>query len=84
MNLLTSNLQCIECGCTELIKDYSRREIFCSKCGLVLVDTSLPGLNDIVNELIHDDNRLKTLSDNARKLGNPHVLDDIIEEIEKL
>lgn len=57
MNLLTSNLQCIECGCTELIKDYSRREIFCSKCGLVLVDTSLPGLNDIVNDRVEIDKK---------------------------
>ena len=42
MNLLTSNLQCIECGCTKLVKDYTRREVYCKQCGLVLVDTSLP------------------------------------------
>lgn len=47
MNLLTSNLQCIECGCTDLIKDYSRMEIYCSKCGLILVDTTIPSLTDI-------------------------------------
>lgn len=40
MNLLTSNLQCVECGCTELIKDHKRSEIYCSKCGLVLIDNS--------------------------------------------
>lgn len=37
-----------------------------------------------VNALLGDENRLKKLADNAKKLSNPHVLDDMIEAIEKL
>ena len=47
MNLLDSNLQCVECNCTELIKDHIRQEIYCSNCGLVLVDTSIPTINQL-------------------------------------
>ena len=50
MNLLTSNLNCIECGCTTLIKDYTRQEIYCSKCGLVLADTSNLTIKDMENK----------------------------------
>ena len=46
MNLLGKNLQCIECGCTALIKDHKRSEIYCSKCGLILVDNTIPKLED--------------------------------------
>lgn len=49
MNLLRSNLQCVECNCTKLIKDNVRQEIYCSKCGLVLVDNTLPTLNQREN-----------------------------------
>lgn len=66
MNLLTSNLQCIECGCTDLIKDYSRMEIYCSKCGLILVDTSLARINDI--EVLAND------GDNAPGKEDYHIL----------
>ena len=41
-------------------------------------------LNKTVNDLINDEDRLKMLSDNARKLGNPNVLDDMIVEVENL
>ena len=47
MNLLTSNLKCVECGCTDLIKDYTRCEIYCSECGLILADNTIPSLSDI-------------------------------------
>ena len=47
-------------------------------------DLSGKRLNDEINNLIHDDERLKILGDNAKKLNNPNVLDDIIEEIERL
>ena len=51
MNLLTSNLDCVECGCSELIKDYNRQEIYCSNCGLVLADTTIPGIADVEKEI---------------------------------
>lgn len=47
-------------------------------------DISPQVLNDTINNLINDDNRLKQLASNARKLGNPHVLDDMIIEVENL
>ena len=37
-----------------------------------------------VKELIFDDERLHTLSENARSMGNIHVLDDMIEAIENV
>ena len=51
MNLLTSDLHCIECGCTDLIKDYTRQEIYCSKCGLVLADTTIPTIEYVEQEV---------------------------------
>ena len=41
-------------------------------------------LNELVNSVINDEVKLKTLGDNARKMGNPNVLNDIVEAIEKL
>ena len=57
MNLLTSDLHCIECGCTDLIKDYTRQEIYCSKCGLVLVDTTIPTIADVERVTIEEQSR---------------------------
>lgn len=37
-----------------------------------------------VSDIINDDNRLKELSNNAKKLGNPNVLDDIVKAIESI
>ena len=47
-------------------------------------DLSSEILNETINDLINDDAKLKELSDNARKLSNPHVLDDMIEAIENI
>ena len=47
-------------------------------------DLSADRLNEEINRLIHDDEKLKALGKNARKLSNPNVLDDIIKEIERL
>ena len=41
-------------------------------------------LNDTVNSMINDRNRLNELKENALKLGNPNVLDDMIKAIEEL
>ena len=32
-------MNCRECGSSELIKDYYRCEIYCAKCGLVMMDS---------------------------------------------
>ncbi|MDO4198201.1 MAG: undecaprenyldiphospho-muramoylpentapeptide beta-N-acetylglucosaminyltransferase [Erysipelotrichaceae bacterium] len=47
-------------------------------------DLTAEKLYDKVNELINDDEKLKELSENAGKLSNPKVLDDIVEALEKL
>ncbi len=47
-------------------------------------DLNASRLNDTINNVINDEERLKTLSQNARKMGNPNVLDDIIDAIEKI
>ena len=57
MNLLTSDLHCIECGCTTLIKDYNRQEIYCSNCGLVLADTTIPTIADVEKVTIEEQNK---------------------------
>ena len=41
-------------------------------------------LNTQINKLINDDNRLKTLSLNARKLANDNVIEDIINKLESI
>lgn len=41
-------------------------------------------LNSTINSLINDSDRLNKMADNARKLGNPYVLNDIIKAIESL
>ena len=41
-------------------------------------------LDKKINELIHDDKRLEVMSNNARKLANRNVLNDIIEKVESL
>ena len=47
-------------------------------------DLTADKLNDIVNKLISDDSRLETLRNNAKKLSNPNVMNDIIEAIENI
>ena len=42
MNLLQNQIQCIECKSKKLIKDYVRQEVYCSRCGLVLVNNEIP------------------------------------------
>ena len=38
----------------------------------------------MVDDLIHDDERLKVLSENARKMANDHVIETIIDRIDEL
>ena len=47
MNLLQNQIKCIECGNTKLIKDIEKQEIYCSKCGLVVLDTSIPTIKHL-------------------------------------
>lgn len=48
MNLLENKIKCIECKSKNLIKDYKKQEIYCGDCGLVLIDNTLPNLNDLM------------------------------------
>ena len=41
MNLFKKEIKCVECDCKTMLKDYTKQEIYCSKCGLVLVDNSI-------------------------------------------
>lgn len=61
MNLLQNQIKCIECKSTKLIKDYKRQEIYCSKCGLVLFDTSIPSLKqqEHINENMEEESKNK-------------------------
>ena len=65
---------------------YNGKALVDKDAAIMIEEKDLSGqlLHDTIGELINDDNRLKELSDNARKLSNPNVLDDIIEAIEKL
>ena len=47
-------------------------------------DLSAERLFSEVAMLINDDNKLKEMSANAKKLCNSHVIEDIVEEVEKL
>lgn len=47
-------------------------------------DLNSESLNKKIKELINNDKRLKTLGKNAKALGNPNVLEDIVEAIERL
>lgn len=47
MNLLQNNIKCIECGNTNLIKDNGKQEIYCSKCGLIVLDMSIPTIEHL-------------------------------------
>ena len=65
---------------------YNGKALADKNAAVMIEEKDLSGevLNDTVNELLSDDNRLKELSANALKRGNPEVMDDIIIEIEKL
>ena len=65
---------------------YNGKALVDQYAAIMIEEKDLNGaiLNDVVNELIHDEKRLKSMGENARKAGNPDVLSDMIEEIEKL
>ena len=61
MNLLQGQIQCVECKSKKLIKDYQRQEVYCSKCGLVLVSNEIPTLKDLtIKEQIKEPKNEKT------------------------
>lgn len=65
---------------------YNGKALSNKNAAIMLEEKDLSGesLNNLVNELINNDDKLKTLSENARKLGNPNVLNDIIEAVENI
>lgn len=65
---------------------YNGKALVDKNAAVMIEEKDLNGkvLNDTINSLINDENRLKELSENASKLGNPEVLNDIIEAVENL
>ena len=65
---------------------YNGKALTDKGAAIMIEEKDLSGevLYDTIDELINDDTRLKELSDNARKLSNPNVLNDMIEAIEKI
>ena len=65
---------------------YNGKALIDKNAAIMIEEKDLSGqlLNQTINDLINDDERLKELSDNARKLSNPNVLNDMIEAIENL
>ena len=47
-------------------------------------DLTASSLNEAVNSIINDEEKLTELSKNARKLANDSVIEDIVREIENL
>lgn len=50
-NLLNGKMQCIECKSRNLIKDLEHRELYCGKCGLVLIDSRIITLQELENKM---------------------------------
>lgn len=65
---------------------YNGKALADRDAAIMIEEKDLSGelLNETINGLINDETRLKELSENARKLSNPNVLNDMIEAIEKL
>jgi UDP-N-acetylglucosamine--N-acetylmuramyl-(pentapeptide) pyrophosphoryl-undecaprenol N-acetylglucosamine transferase len=65
---------------------YNGKALVDKNAAVMIEEKDLSGevLNETVNSLINDDERLNEISANALKLGNPEVLNDIINEVEKI
>ena len=65
---------------------YNGKALVDKDAAVMIEEKDLSGdkLNDTVNALINDDERLKEISANDLKLGNPEVLNDIISEVENI
>ncbi|MBR5341341.1 MAG: undecaprenyldiphospho-muramoylpentapeptide beta-N-acetylglucosaminyltransferase [Erysipelotrichaceae bacterium] len=65
---------------------YNGKALVDKDAAIMIEEKDLSGevLNDTINRVINDEVKLQTLAENAHKLGNPNVLDDIIEAVESL
>jgi UDP-N-acetylglucosamine--N-acetylmuramyl-(pentapeptide) pyrophosphoryl-undecaprenol N-acetylglucosamine transferase len=65
---------------------YNGKALTDRDAAIMIEEKDLSGelLSRTIKELIFDDERLHTLSENARSMGNIHVLDDMIEAIENV
>ena len=65
---------------------YNGKALTDKDAAVMIEEKDLSGelLNKTINSLINDDARLRELSDNARKLSNPNVLNDMIDAIEAI
>lgn len=66
MNLLQGKIQCVECKSTKLIKDYKRQELFCSKCGLVLINNDMAKISN--KQQLNNKNQAKAKSKKTEKI----------------
>ncbi|MCD7893217.1 MAG: undecaprenyldiphospho-muramoylpentapeptide beta-N-acetylglucosaminyltransferase [Erysipelotrichaceae bacterium] len=66
-------------------QEYNAKELVDKKaaCWILEKDLNAEGFVSEVNQLIKDDTKLKTLKDNAKKLGKPNACQDIYQEILK-
>ena len=65
---------------------YNGKALTDKDAALMIEEKDLSGerLNELVNSVINDEVKLEMLSKNALSMGNPRVLEDIVEVIEKL
>ena len=65
---------------------YNGKALVDKDAAIMIEEKDLSGkkLKELIDSIIDDDERLKTLSKNAAALGNPNVLDDIVKAIEQL
>ena len=65
---------------------YNGKALTDKNAALMIEEKDLSGekLNELVNSVINDEVKLETLSRNALSMGNPRVLEDIVEAIEKI
>ena len=73
MNLLNKKIKCIECKSTKIIKDFHKKEVYCAKCGLVLVDNEISTLQQRTNQAKYKETptkNKKTMKNQYLKMRN--------------
>lgn len=65
---------------------YNAKSLVKNDAAIMIEESKLDSnlLDDTVNDIINNNERLRELGKNAKKLSNPNVLSDIIKEIEKI
>ena len=65
---------------------YNGKALVDKDAAVMIEEKDLSGqvLKDTIDSLINDDEKRAVMAENARQLGNPDVLDDIIKAIENI